>query len=93
VQDPIALAYLGASGVALDRALNLRHCARCGERLSSGVCTTCKFQHYSRVSPCAMVLVHDGADGLLLVQKRGSSYWSVSVTCAPCIYTIDVFWL
>lgn len=53
-----------------------RHCPRCGQPAAAEPgdwgrrCPTCDFTHYPRVSPCVIVLIHDGPRILLARQPR-----------------------
>lgn len=53
-----------------------RHCPRCGQPAVAEPedwgrrCLTCDFSHYPRVSPCVIVLIHDGPRIVLARQPR-----------------------
>jgi NADH pyrophosphatase NudC (nudix superfamily) len=86
LDDPLALAYLGHASQFLDQLHNVRYCTRCGQSLAGkSLCAHCQLQRYPRLSPCAMVLVHDQfADKILLVRKRNFNIWnSVAGFCEP----------
>jgi NAD+ diphosphatase len=57
-------------------ARNSRFCPACGQPLSlldgwGKKCAACGHSLYPPVSPAAIVLIHDGADGVLLTSKPG----------------------
>lgn len=62
--------------------LEHRFCARCGGPLQlrrgerAKACAPCRLSHYPRVSPCVIVLIHDG-DRVLLGRRPDAPWYSL----------------
>lgn len=85
VDDAMTMSYLGHVGAFLDQLYNVNYCSKCGTALQfpSQTCAVCVTQRYARVSPCAMVLVHD-EDRILMCQHARTKHWSlVAGFCEP----------
>lgn len=70
-------AFLGGTALHLwDWYRNTRFCGRCGAPMSHSpreramICPTCGNSVYPRISPAVIVLIHNGADRLMLAQGK-----------------------
>ncbi|KAH9253479.1 hypothetical protein BASA81_006603 [Batrachochytrium salamandrivorans] len=79
VNNPLQMSYLAHVAGFLDQLYNVSYCHKCGSALvfPSQYCAKCQAQRYARVSPCAMVLVHDGQGSVLLCRHPSKDYWGL----------------
>lgn len=75
--QPQPLAFLGGTAQHLwDWYRNTRFCGRCGAPMTHSLteramtCPACSNTVYPRISPAVIVLIHNGADKLMLAQGR-----------------------